>query len=243
VREALADYQDIIPTLLRDHAVIYPDGQSFIDFADNGPHQRGGIPLSPSFILRYFEEHAEEMKLVTRNFVDEDEVDAHLLLEAKLREIHRSTPTLTRPIADIYFRPSAGQGDPERFRLLAQKGSAEAQTLIANHGLTVTLLALWFWQQGFDLYAAQASSRTRRKRHRREAHHEGFYERYKELIDEDKFNMTSGEALRTMGGEVGLSSSHLRRIMRTRREIHGDPPAPMGRPKKRRRKVTRVAQK
>jgi len=227
LREALEDYQDILSQLLLEHAVL--------DFPQNssGPSQMGGIPLSASYIFRYFQEHPEEMAEVKRHFGDTEETDVHILLEGKLREMRKWHPTLAGAIDDIYFRSAVEPDYADKIRLIARQGSGDAQILIWNHDAAITLLAYWFWKEGKDLYAVEGAGRVRRRRTRTARKHERCYQRYKDLTDPEKFDMTSGEALRKMVEEFELSHPHLKKIMKWQREIHGDPPPPRGRPPKR----------
>jgi hypothetical protein len=227
MREALEDYQRILPQLLHEHRVL--------DFPQNGsvPPRRGGDPLSAPYILRYFQEHPEEMAEVQRHFGDTEEADVHILLEVHLREWRLYNPELARALDDIYLRSTADPGVAEEIRLIARKGFEHAEILIANHDMAITLLAIWFWKQRVDLFAVEVTGRVRRRRIRTVSRHERCYQRYKDLIDPEQFDMISGEALRKLVEEEGLSRSHLKKIMKWQREIHGDPPAPRGRPRKR----------
>lgn len=242
-RQSLAEYERIIGRLLRDHSVVYQGGESFIDFSEKGPHRQGGLPLSAAYIRRYFQNRPEEMACIKRYFLDEAEADSHILLEGKIREFRRYDPTMAGAVDDLYFRSTAGHGDEDFVRLLARKGNLDAQTLIWRRDNMVRLLAFWFWNQGIDLYATQVLRKSIRDSDKTEEIHEIYYERYKELICEDAFNMTSGEAMRQMEDEYGITYASLRRIMQSRREVHGDPPAEMGRPRKKRGRRKKRANK
>lgn len=103
--------------LLEDHSQIYQGGESFPDFAELGPATaEGHFPLNATLIRRYFQNHPKEMNAISRYFLDGQEAESHILLEAKLWEMRRALPDVVGPVDVIHFRSTAGNKDAKAIR-------------------------------------------------------------------------------------------------------------------------------
>lgn len=103
--------------LLEDHSQIYQGGESFPDFAELGPATaEGHFPLNATLIRRYFQNHPKEMNAISRYFLDGQEAQSHILLEAKLWEMRRELPDVVGPVDVIHFRSTAGNKDAKAIR-------------------------------------------------------------------------------------------------------------------------------
>lgn len=266
-----------VMTLLEDHSQIYQGGESFPDFAELGPATaEGHFPLNATLIRRYFQHHPKEMNSISRYFLDSQEAQSHILLEAKLWEMRRELPDVVGPVDIIHFRSTAGTKDAKairdradllgrvygRYKQLARQGKepsdirsiiardekitpqrvaeivehvawsgARSQSFMRIYDCCIDLLALWFLNQGIDLYATLARRKTIREDKAGEEFNKQLYYRYMDLQVEGKKSKDIKDII--SAENCGISHRRIEQIVESQREEAGEEKRPRGRPKKR----------
>lgn len=234
-KQSLEALRLIIKELLSDHAVVYQGGDSFINFEELGPRESGGLPLNAAYIRRYFQNHPEEMRSISRYFADKDEADSHLLLEIKLWEMRLHNPTLASPVDHIHFRSTAGHKDAEWAlnvaKNKAKKGNWEAWNQIWNYNRAIDVLAQWFHTNNVELYATFVRRKAIRDADKLDEKKKEYYERFLELTDKEYGEGKSiGDAYLNLERESGVSRRRLEQIIADMRVAYGGIPRKRGRP-------------